>query len=269
MTFESGRSLTVMVMTTMRIAQVAERTGVPATTLRYYEEIGLLAPAGRSGNGYREYADRDLERLAFISRAKQLDISLDELRELVDAWDDDCEQVHHRMTALVAGKIAQAQTRIVDLVELTAELQAAAARLASAPVFAGACGDDCACMANQMTSTDLPPIPPLRDPSRNDAIPVACTLDAELARSRMVDWQGLLAKATGRQTIADGVALTFEHDVELTTDIARLAAAEFECCSFFRFSLTVDAAGVRLEIAGPPAARDIITALSSSPASPR
>ena len=75
LTVESGRSFTVMVVTTMRIAEVAERTGVQVTTLRYYEEIRLLAPAGRSGNGYREYADRDLERLAFITRAKRLDIS--------------------------------------------------------------------------------------------------------------------------------------------------------------------------------------------------
>ena len=118
-------------MTTMRIAEVAQRTGVPATTLRYYEEIGLLAPAGRSGNGYREYADRDLERLAFITRAKQLDISLDELRELVGVWDDDCGQVHHRMTAVVASRVAQTQARIGELVALTAQLQAAAARLAS------------------------------------------------------------------------------------------------------------------------------------------
>ena len=203
LTFESGRSLTVMTMTTMRIAEVAQRTGVPATTLRYYEEIGLLAPAGRSDNGYREYADRDLERLAFITRAKQLDISLDELRELVGVWDDDCSEVHHRMTAVVASRVAQTQARIVELVALTEQLQAAAARLASAPVSEGACGDDCACVATPATQTD---------------VPVACTLDSALARERIADWQGVIAKATDRRVIDDGVALTFEHDVELTTD---------------------------------------------------
>ena len=139
-------------MTMMRIAEVAQRTGVPATTLRYYEEIGLLAPAGRSGNGYREYADRDLERLAFISRAKQLHISLDELRELVDVWDDDCGQVHHRMTALITSRVAQTQARIVDLIELTSQLQTAAGRLAHTPIAEGACGDDCACMTTQATT---------------------------------------------------------------------------------------------------------------------
>jgi MerR family regulatory protein len=54
---------------------VADRTGVPSTTLRYYEEIGLLAPAGRRDNGYRAYSDRDVERLQFITRAKALDLA--------------------------------------------------------------------------------------------------------------------------------------------------------------------------------------------------
>ena len=106
-----------MTMTTMRIAEVAQRTGVPATTLRYYEEIGLLAPAGRSGNGYREYADRDLEKLAFITRAKQLDISLDELRELVGVWDDDCSEVQHRMTAVIASRTSNLKITKVQVTD--------------------------------------------------------------------------------------------------------------------------------------------------------
>jgi DNA-binding transcriptional MerR regulator len=258
-----------MTMTTMRIAEVAQRTGVPATTLRYYEEIGLLAPAGRSGNGYREYADRDLERLAFITRAKQLDISLDELRELVGVWDDDCGQVHYRMTAVVTSRVAQTQARIGELVALAAQLQAAAARLASAPVSEGACGDECACVAASATSNDGPgvvPVPLIRSPAETAAIPIACTLDSAFARERVADWQGVVAKATNRHAIDDGIALTFEHDVELTTEIARLAAAEFDCCSFFRFGLAVDTTGLRLEVGAPPNARDIVTAVFGSPA---
>ena len=252
-------------MTTMRIAEVAERTGIPATTLRYYEEIGLLAPAGRSDNGYREYGDRDLERLAFISRAKKLDLSLDELRELVDVWDNDCGQVQRRMTAMIADRVAQSQTRIVDLIELTSQLQAAATRLARAPASHGACDDDCACVAAPGTGTARSGIPLVRDPTGIEASLVACSLDSDLARGRMADWQKLIAKATSRQAIADGVALSFEHDVALTTEIARLAAAEFECCSFFRFGITIGTTGVRLEIAAPPDARDIITALFGRP----
>ena len=254
-----------MVMTTMRIAEVAERTGVPATTLRYYEEIGLLTPAGRSGNGYREYADRDLERLAFITRAKQLDLSLEELRALVDVWDDDCGQVHHRMTAMIASRVAQTQARIIDLVELTCQLQAAAARLASTPISEGACGDDCACMATPTAGTELLPNPISSDPAGNESIPVACSLDPDPAHDRIGDWQKLIAKATSRQAVGDGVALSFEHDVALTTEIAKLAAEEFQCCNFFRFNIAIDGSGVRLEVGAPTEARDIITSIFGSP----
>ena len=76
----------------------------------------------------------------------------------------------------------------------------------------------------------------------------------------------MVARATDRRVIDDGIALTFEHDAELTTEIARLAAAEFDCCSFFRFGLAVDATGVRLEVGAPPHARDIVTAVFGSPA---
>ena len=262
MTFECGRSFTVMVMTTMRIAEVAERTGVPATTLRYYEEIGLLAPAGRSGNGYREYAERDLERLAFITRAKQLDLSLDELSELVQAWDEDCGQVQHRMTAMITLRLEQTQARIVDLVALTSQLQVAAGRLGSTPITEGACTEDCACMA---THTTVTAIPTTSDAAENESIPVACTLDPELAHDRIADWQKLIAKATGKQAIGDGVALSFEHDVALTSEIAKLAAKEFECCNFFRFTIAIDGSGVRLEVGAPTEARDIITSIFRSP----
>ncbi|MBV9847455.1 MAG: MerR family DNA-binding transcriptional regulator, partial [Kutzneria sp.] len=53
-------------MTTYRISQLAERAGVPATTLRFYEQAGLL-PAQRSESGYRLYDDTAVERLAFIA----------------------------------------------------------------------------------------------------------------------------------------------------------------------------------------------------------
>ena len=254
-----------MVMTTMRIAEVAERTGVPATTLRYYEEIGVLAPAGRSGNGYRQYTDRDLERLAFITRAKQLDLSLDEIRELADGWDDDCGQVHHRMTAMIAGRIAQTQAQIIDLEGQRSQLQAAAVRLASSPTSAGACGDDCACMVTRTIGPELVPVAITSERNWNERIPVACSLDSELARDRIAEWQRLIAKASGRQTIDDGVALSFDRDVASTTDIARLAAEELECCNFFRFNIAIDRSGVRLEIAAPTEARDIITSVFGSP----
>jgi DNA-binding transcriptional MerR regulator len=54
--------------TTYQIADVAERSGFTPATLRYYEDIGLMAPAGRTEAGYRLYDDASLERLWFIAR---------------------------------------------------------------------------------------------------------------------------------------------------------------------------------------------------------
>lgn len=132
-------------MTTFRIAEVAHQTGVPTTTLRYYEEIGLLAKAERASNGYRFYSQRDVERVRFITRAKQLHISLDELRELVTAWDgDDCQTVQFRMASVVDTRLRETQLRIAELLELADQLQRAAERLADSPTTGG-CSEGCAC----------------------------------------------------------------------------------------------------------------------------
>lgn len=132
-------------MTEFRIAEVAHQTGVQTTTLRYYEEIGLIAPAERAANGYRTYSARDVERVQFITRAKQLHISLDELRELVLAWDgDDCTTVQFRMADVVNTRLRETQSRIAELLELADQLQVAAERLSQAPTTGG-CSDSCAC----------------------------------------------------------------------------------------------------------------------------
>ncbi|MFJ8923786.1 MerR family transcriptional regulator [Streptomyces sp. NPDC102415] len=70
----------------MRISQLAERSGVPATTLRFYEGAGLL-PADRTPAGYRVYGEDAVERLAFIGAAKHLGLSLEEIGELLGVWE--------------------------------------------------------------------------------------------------------------------------------------------------------------------------------------
>ncbi|MCF8880993.1 Cu(I)-responsive transcriptional regulator [Hyphobacterium sp. SN044] len=71
----------------MNIQSVAEMTGLPAKTIRYYEDIGLVAPK-RSGNGYRVFDEAALARLNFVGRARSLGFSLDECRLLLGLWDD-------------------------------------------------------------------------------------------------------------------------------------------------------------------------------------
>jgi MerR family transcriptional regulator, repressor of the yfmOP operon len=70
----------------IRIGELAERTGVTPRTIRYYEEIGLLRGATRAKGTHRLYVDTDVERVAELTRLRDLlNLSLDELKQLVEA----------------------------------------------------------------------------------------------------------------------------------------------------------------------------------------
>ena len=89
-------------MTGLRIAQLADRSGFSATTLRYYEQLGLLDPPVRTAAGYRIYDEAAVDRLAFVDRAKRMGFALDEIAELVRLWSaGQCPPVQHRMRALL------------------------------------------------------------------------------------------------------------------------------------------------------------------------
>jgi MerR family copper efflux transcriptional regulator len=70
-------------MSTLTISQLARRSGVPPSTLRYYEKVGVMPAPARSPAGYRLYDDDALARLAFVQRAKALGVELDDLADLV------------------------------------------------------------------------------------------------------------------------------------------------------------------------------------------
>lgn len=70
----------------MNIGTVAERSGVPPKTIRYYESIGLIAPAQRRLNGYRTYSSVEMRTLNFIKRARSLGFSVEEVRDLLELW---------------------------------------------------------------------------------------------------------------------------------------------------------------------------------------
>jgi MerR family transcriptional regulator, copper efflux regulator len=70
----------------MNIGTVAERSGVSPKAIRYYESIGLVRPAERRPNGYRSYSLVDMRTLDFIKRARSLGFSVEEVRQLLDLW---------------------------------------------------------------------------------------------------------------------------------------------------------------------------------------
>jgi MerR family copper efflux transcriptional regulator len=240
------------------ISQVAERTGFPPSTLRFYEQTGLVCPA-RTAAGYRSYDDSDLEVLSFIGRAKGFGLSLDEITEVLSLLDSDrCAPVQGRLRDLVDAKIVDAQGRIAELLAFTGELQRVASTLAlNTPD--GPCDDTCGCTTEPDVRTSVR-VALAAKPSGAHEEPIVCTLAPEGVTDRLADWQAVLAGATMREPIDRGVRARFAGDVDVA-GIAALAAAEQDCCRFFTFRLTIDTDGVALEITGPPNAQPVIAAL--------
>jgi len=95
----------------MNIKDVAERSGLPAKTIRYYEEIGLIRPL-RATNGYRAFRESDLHKLTFLSRARSLGFSIEDCRTLLALYEDDSrasadvKAVANAHLARIAEKIA-------------------------------------------------------------------------------------------------------------------------------------------------------------------
>jgi DNA-binding transcriptional MerR regulator len=67
----------------MKIQELAQKANVSTKTIRYYEEICLLPNPARSENNYRQYDERDVERLRLVAGARRLDLSLEEIREVL------------------------------------------------------------------------------------------------------------------------------------------------------------------------------------------
>lgn len=105
----------------MNIGEVARIAGLPVKTIRYYEEIGLIAPH-RADNGYREFGDQDVDRLAFLARARGLGFSLEECRRLVGLYCDK-DRASRDVRELALGHLAEIRAKIAELRALEATLQ--------------------------------------------------------------------------------------------------------------------------------------------------
>jgi MerR family copper efflux transcriptional regulator len=111
----------------MKISEAARRSGLSAKTIRYYEEIELIAPATRGENGYRNYDNQAVEALHFLARAREVGFDLQECRQLLELQRDDSRQSRHARE-LVLEKSQQLQTRIDQLIAMQNVLQDLASR---------------------------------------------------------------------------------------------------------------------------------------------
>ncbi|MGH9212007.1 MAG: hypothetical protein ACRD2C_15185 [Acidimicrobiales bacterium] len=138
---------------------------------------------------------------------------------------------------------------------LAAGAPRAAGILSGQPVD-GSCGDTCGCATDATAAAGV-----------SDGVPIACTLGAGEMPTRLEEWkalltdeQGPLRGVTARHGLDDGVRLEFGPDTDVT-EIARLAAAEQECCGFFSFAVVIDSRGIALEVHAPPDGRPVLDAL--------
>lgn len=108
----------------MQIGTLAARSGVPAKTIRYYEEIGLIPEAARTDSGYRAYAERDVALLRFVNRARSLGFGIKDVRLLLTLYLDrartsaDVKRVALDHIAEIERKMAELESIRRTLLEL-------------------------------------------------------------------------------------------------------------------------------------------------------
>lgn len=97
----------------MNIGEVAERADLPAKTIRYYEEIGLIHPV-RSANGYRSFREQDLHKLVFLGRARALGFSIEDCRTLLALYEDE-SRASAQVKTLAEEHLAKIDEKIAQL----------------------------------------------------------------------------------------------------------------------------------------------------------
>jgi MerR family copper efflux transcriptional regulator len=105
----------------MNIGDASERSGLPAKTIRYYEDIHLLKPA-RNLNGYRDYSNEDVHRLRFLQRARSLGFSVEECRQLLSLYGDR-ERESADVKAIAESKLVEIDRKIAELMSLQKTLR--------------------------------------------------------------------------------------------------------------------------------------------------
>jgi DNA-binding transcriptional MerR regulator len=106
----------------LTIGRLGTLSGLEPKTLRYYDRVGLVRPAGRTGAGYRMYGEDAVDRLRFIRRAKALGISLADIRRILAVRDEGAAPCQH-VLALVGDNLKKVEGQIAQLTRLRGDLR--------------------------------------------------------------------------------------------------------------------------------------------------
>lgn len=105
----------------LAIGDLSARTGVKVPTIRYYEQIGLIAAPLRSEGGQRRYGDLEVDRLNFIRHARELGFEIDDIRELL-TMNEHPQDSCHQADSIAQAHLVEVDRRIASLQALRGEL---------------------------------------------------------------------------------------------------------------------------------------------------
>jgi len=105
----------------MNIGEASDRSGLPAKTIRYYEDIGLIRPE-RGGNGYRDYDLSDVHKLRFLQRSRGLGFSVEECRQLLALYEDK-SRASADVKDIAQTKLTEIDQKIREMMELRRTLE--------------------------------------------------------------------------------------------------------------------------------------------------
>ena len=114
----------------MRIGEAADRAGITAKTIRFWEDQHLLPPPAQTPGGYRDYDPAILERLAFIRRAQVAGLTLEHIRQVLDIRDGGQPPCVH-VAGLIAQRLDEVEARLAELARTRDQLAALATRAAA------------------------------------------------------------------------------------------------------------------------------------------
>ena len=133
----------------VRISELAESAGVPASTVRYYERVGLMALPARTSSGYRDYGEDAAVQLLFITRARRMGLSCEQITSLIPIWaGTNCGAAQDRVGRLIEEKQAEIAERVAELEQFAAQLDTVRAAL-DAESTPQACRADLTCCVPQ------------------------------------------------------------------------------------------------------------------------
>jgi MerR family copper efflux transcriptional regulator len=150
----------------MNIGDAAKASGISAKMIRHYESVGLIAAAGRSDGGYRQYSDTDIHNLRFIRHARDLGFSIAEIAQLVSLWHDR-SRPSRQVKALAALHIQALDEKAKELLAMKATLE----HLANCcrgddrpecPILASLANGGPARLTSRDAQAKSPPVPPRR-----------------------------------------------------------------------------------------------------------